>query len=289
MPLFTVTADRLHLRETSFGLMRGVGLKADPNFQALVLVIAVCCALFFIRSGLRRTIVVLVLFSGIIATFSRMGFIAALGCLLLSQYTRAREGSGNYSVALRRTAKLIALTALVGVISYAAAPASVRELVRHRIDQIANVEAIGNIHGLVGKRGLDSTSERALVAYGALWIIREHPVFGVGPGNTTKAMLSTVGVAKVAHNTFLEWLLTGGAFSIPAILLYLGVLSRAWRFDTVGQRAFLQSLNLTFLFMLLFLSVTTTLYWIPLVITEYLARRTAVRPQERWPAEYQGT
>lgn len=277
-PLLNVMEERLHMRMTSAGLIRGVGFKNDPNFQSMVLVMALIFAQFHIRSVSARVVVSAVLFAGILATFSRMGLLAGVMAIGLPPLARAACGrKGALKAVLRAVGGALAVV-LVMLGLYLKGPAQVRIYIDERVGDVAKAAVMGSPEELAGRRGLDSASERALVAFGAVVTIKNNWKFGVGHGQTKVAMARAVGISKVSHNTFLENLMIGGVFALLPMLVYAGAVVAAIcnRWASIDERALALVLTVTFAFMANLLTITSSAYWIPLVV----ALATAHRPRQ---------
>jgi hypothetical protein len=78
VPLFTVSSTDLFAREAVGDFYRAVGFKFDPNFQALMLVIASVFVIAFVRRGVQTFLCLALIFIGILSTFSRMGLLMFL-------------------------------------------------------------------------------------------------------------------------------------------------------------------------------------------------------------------
>src|SRR5690606_38387192 len=113
-PLLTVAEERLHMRRTESGLIRGVGFKSDPNFQAMVLVVGVVYSQFVVKNLFFRWVVVGVLSLGVLGTMSRMGVLAVLIAVSVPPVFRSMAGRSGYLKAVWRS--LLSLVIVVAVL-----------------------------------------------------------------------------------------------------------------------------------------------------------------------------
>ena len=141
---------------------------------------------------------------GLIATFSRSGFIAMSVALLACFW--------EYGIRGKRVA-LVALTGILGIASVAVAVSTPHYLSRlQSIVQGGGVDAEDQASWEARRQLLVSSVELAV----------RHPIFGVGPGNFPAVTESW----HVTHNTYTEFAAEAG---FPALILFLIILTLAFR------------------------------------------------------------
>jgi hypothetical protein len=280
IPLFNVPDEYLQTREAIgvTGLYRGVGLKYDPNFQALMLLIGLVFSQFYLST--HRLMVSFIVFLGIIATFSRMGVLLALmilaGAPAVRGYIRGRSLSG---VLVASGAALVLLVTIVSL-TIALGPTSVRVYVVERADEVYQLMMSllsGDVSGLLADGQLGSAYERFYLATSALVLALENWTVGVGAYRGPSAIFDFSGIEKPAHNTYLEFFLIGGVWGILALLFYAAfIIRRIWRLNRFGvlarDRCAFMLLVLTFVVIGFFISLTyNSLLWLPLVVAATLS------------------
>lgn len=276
-PLLNVPDDLLHLREAGLDLLRGVGFKKDPNFQALVLVMGLAFTQFCARSRRSKWVLTGVILGGVLATLSRMGLLASVAVLvtvpLAASVVRDRGLGRSAARGLIAAGSAILLLAAL----YTSGPSALREYVNQRATEIASASIAGSPAELVGKQGLGSTSERLLLAYGGVQIVRSNLPWGIGAGRTPDVMLATVGVERVTHNTVLELLVMGGVLGLLPIALYGFTVLGGVRTDgDPRERALVLTLAVVFTAMAMLLTITTSIYWVPFVVAVAVRHRAAM-------------
>ena len=186
------------------------GIFENPNDLAVDIAInwPLCLALLLAaRSPLRKTLWALGLLGmlyGLIATFSRSGFIAMSVALLACFW--------EYGIRGKRIA-LVVLTAVLGIASVAVAVSTPHYLAR--------------LHSIVQGGGVDAEDQasweaRRQLLVSSLDLAIHHPIFGVGPGNFPAVTESW----HVTHNTYTEFAAEAG---FPALILFLIILALAFR------------------------------------------------------------
>jgi O-antigen ligase len=186
------------------------GIFENPNDLAVDIAInwPLCLALLLAARGPIRkafwTIGLLGMLYGLIATFSRSGFIAMSVALLACFW--------EYGIRGKRVA-LVVLTGILGIGSVAVAVSTPHYLTRlQSIVQGGDVNAEGQASWEARRQLLVSSVEMAF----------HHPIFGVGPGNFPAVTESW----HVTHNTYTEFAAEGG---FPALILFLSILILAFR------------------------------------------------------------
>lgn len=273
-PLVTVPEQYIGYRKTIFGLYRGVGLKFDPNFQALMLVIGVVFALFYLKKvWLKLLAVIIILFLGILGTFSRMGLFLSLVSLVT--YFLVKGTQKNRSL-LKLFLEIISFGFIISTISlilYVWGPQSISEYLRDRVIDIGNGLDIIFSKGLTIPHGhLSSAETRALLAKAALMLALKNWTVGIGAFQTKSLLYEYIGIQNVAHNTYLELFLIGGIWGLLTILFYGLIIFYGVRCKNNCRFLTLQyntSFALVVVFVLsgLFLSLTyNSVIWLPIVL-----------------------
>jgi hypothetical protein len=204
---------------------RGTGLKGDPNFQALVLLIGFVFALAYSRPF--RIEVLLVLFFGILATYSRMGLVLActvlaLGCLLDSEFIS--EARRKWILLLLATGILVGLCSVFG-------HDRINVLVWERLSQ-----ALDQVRALFS-RGLaapawnlnpQSSEVRVLLIYHSVIVALANWPTGIGPFRTSEILYDRTGFPDSVNNTPLELVLIGGICGLIAYVLLWAIMIRCY-------------------------------------------------------------
>jgi len=278
--LFNVASDQLFNRTTVIGLDRAVGFKADPNFQALMLVVAALSLIVFEPRGPRRSVKLAVVALGVVATFSRMGMLLFVGALCAGPLVGAAR-SGRFVRAVGR----LVLSGLVIVATgiWAAAkgvlPASFQSFIVGRfVDawRVAVALSLGQ-GGALGIGGqMSSGVARAVLAFASLRIFLAHPIIGIGAERSQDLLFAASGRFNVAHNTYLEMAMLGGAIGVTFMMVYFVPLVGLWRrrAPSAGSHeaqdrvwAFSVALYLVFAFVFLFLSLNAnSILYVPIAV-----------------------
>ena len=235
VPLFTVPQDIESLRFATEGFIRGTGLKGDPNFQAVMLVIGLGFTRFFIRST-ARLVCSLVILAGVLSTLSRMGTIIALFILLVT------SGAGH-SVALNarsgvtRFVRAVTLSGVSVVMIFAAyllslaLPSQLRAYWADRVsDTTESVQRL--ISGDIDYSAAQESSglSHAFQLEGSWDVFRENWLFGVGGGGRMEDALYQAGYGLTpAHNSYLELMGVGGVMGIITLLAIVVAIFKALR------------------------------------------------------------
>lgn len=225
LPLFNVPAQYLALRKTAIGLVRAVGFKADPNFQALMLVGAALFVVVYWRAGIRQLLTLFILSLGLLATFSRMGMLL-FGVVVVALPLTVAVHRGRIVRGSIRTIVTMALAATVVVFAWRGhiLPKSLEGFLTERWTDAWSVLHIVVSTGASGLTGagqhVTSAGSRALVAYGAFRLFRANPFFGIGAERSAPLIYALVGQRNVAHNTYLQFVMVGGAVGVVLLLVY---------------------------------------------------------------------
>jgi hypothetical protein len=179
------------------------GNYSDPNDLALAIIISLplCCALLFLsKGGLQKVgwaLATLVMLYTVFLTGSRGGFLTLIVTAAVFLWGFAIRGRRRY---------LLVLAVLVGVILWQA-PSGV---------------LVGRLKGTFKFEGDSAVTEASAEARKQLFlrsveVTKQHPLFGVGPGNFQEIS----GFWHVTHNSFTEMSSEGG---VPAFVLYVLIL-----------------------------------------------------------------
>jgi O-antigen ligase len=186
------------------------GIFENPNDLAVDIAInwPLCLALLLAARGPVRkafwTIGLLGMLYGLIATFSRSGFIAMSVALLACFW--------EFGIRGKRVA-LVVLTGILGIASVAVAVSTPRYLSR-----LQSIVQAGGVDG----EGQASWEARRQLLVSSVELAIHHPVFGVGPGNFPAVTESW----HVTHNTYTEFAAEAG---FPALTLFVVILALAFR------------------------------------------------------------
>jgi O-antigen ligase len=179
------------------------GQYGDPNDLALAIVISLplCLALLFLsRNGLWKilwSLSILVMLYAVLLTGSRGGFLALLVAAAVFLWEFAIRGRRRY---------LVGLVAIAGLV----------------LLQFAGSMVIGRLKGTFDLKedtaaAYDSGQARQRLFWRSIEVTKEHPIFGVGPGNFDQVS----GQWHTTHNSFTLMSSEGG---VPALILYVLIL-----------------------------------------------------------------
>jgi len=197
-----------HSRDHSGRLALGNGEYDNANDLAMAIAINLpFCIMFMLRS--RNPLVkafwglgVCGLLIGLMATYSRSGFVAAAIGMLLCFW--------DFGIKARRTHLVIGVVAVSGLL-FIAAPAKYRD----RLITIVTFKGDS-----VDPSGA-SAQHRLELLKQSLSIALDHPIFGVGAGNFP----IVAGDWQVAHNTYTEVASEAG---LPGLLIFLLLIHAAY-------------------------------------------------------------
>jgi O-antigen ligase len=288
-PLLTVPSEQLFMREAVAGFYRGVGFKADPNFQALMLVIG---AGFVVSANLRLRIrlpSLVVIFVGILATFSRMGMLLFALTLLFGVWL-SDAAAGNplkgtvrslgWAAGVTVFAVLILMTGLL--------PDSVSDYFTQRFREVASLgqlTALSTSPELDGSGNPTSAIARGLIALAAFRIWLANMWIGIGAHRSAELVFAETGFRNVAHNSYVELLVTGGLIGFVFLLVYFRPLlsllpllgsGRDRKDESTSPEAMSVLLTVLFAVAFLFLSLNyNSVLYLPVVIALAVTRRDA--------------
>jgi putative inorganic carbon (HCO3(-)) transporter len=184
------------------------GNYADPNDLALALAISVplCLALLFLsRNGLWKilwAISILMMAYAICLTGSRSGFLALAFAVAISLWGYAIRGGRRY---------LLPLAALAGFILWQLSGGMLVSRFRGTFNIEENTAA-----------AYASAQARQQLFLRSVEVTKEHPFFGVGPGNFDQVS----GQWHTTHNSLTLMSAEGG---VPALILYVLILWSGFR------------------------------------------------------------
>jgi O-antigen ligase len=179
------------------------GNYSNPNDLALAIVISLplCIGLLFLtRNKLWKAAWALAMLAMVYVVFltgSRAGFISLMITALVCVWNFAIRGRRRY---------FFVVVSVVGVILWLSSGAMLSKRLNETLDsKDTTSEAYG------------SSQQRQQLFWRSIHITREHPLFGVGPGNFKELS----GVWHETHNTFTQMSSEGG---LPALILYVLIL-----------------------------------------------------------------
>ena len=190
---------------------RPLGPSADPNYEALSLVVTVPLAIWLARYEVRdiwkwlgRACTPILAFA-VFLSQSRGGLLALTVMAMLAWINS------------RHKLKLLAGFAVTMLLMFAIAPGQMLE----RIQQI-------QVEGQAGTGAEVSTRGRVELARAGINMMEAHPLFGVGLGqfqlveyHYNPQLIDLVPEPKIAHDTYVQLGAEGG---IPTLALYLAIL-----------------------------------------------------------------
>ena len=182
------------------GMLRGN--YSDPNDLALAFVISIpmCLALLFLaRSWIWKTAwsaAILVMTYAIFLTGSRGGFLSLIVTTAVCMWAFAIRGRRLYLLVVAATLSVIVLLSSGGML-------------------IGRLKSTFNLKDDTAAYG--SSQARQASFWRSIEVTKEHPLFGVGPGNFAQVSNDW----HVAHNSFTQMSSEGG---VPAFFLYVLIL-----------------------------------------------------------------
>ena len=176
---------------------------SDPNDLALAIIISLplCLALLFLNRGVLQRVAwalaMLVMLYVVFSTGSRGGFVALIVTAAVLLWEFAIRGRRRY---------LLALGVLAGIVLW----------------QFSSGMLVGRLKGMFNRNedtaaSYDSAEARRQLFWRSVEVTKQHPLFGVGPGNFQELS----GNWHVTHNSFTQMSAEGG---IPAFVLYVLIL-----------------------------------------------------------------
>jgi O-antigen ligase len=231
------------------GIPRMIGLNNDPNICALAMLIMFFYFLY--QKGLLAK--VLMLFSGaaVILTLSRGGFIAILAGLFATFIIA--EAKSKFKI-IAFFSGIVFLAVLVISSNY--------EFFSLFIEKRIN--------------GIESGGGRFEVWGNALELFYKKPLFGYGIFSFVDLSNNVYGIAKYAHNTYLEVLVETGlvGFVIFLFFICITIVTSYKNSLNLPHARFLFPLNVSFFVCIIGLSMyINTIFWFLLLINFLVARR----------------
>ena len=223
LPLVADAASNVDARETGTGLVRGTGLKNDPNFTAMLLLVGLVLC-FYTWRRYARLLGVLVILVGIAATLSRMGVLIACTVLVLgaAPTVSLRRSPGRKIASVGAAALSVVL---VAVALFLVSPGPVRQYMAERIDDLRatyQTLVLGVEPALApGQVNIGSGVERADLNQAALHVFLDHWAVGVGANEVPAAVGRLTGMPAPAHNTYLETAAVGGLVGLALLSYYV--------------------------------------------------------------------
>jgi O-antigen ligase len=179
------------------------GNYSDPNDLALAIIISLplCLALLFLsRSWLHKAawaLAMLVMLYTVFLTGSRGGFISLIVTAAMSLWEFAIRGRRRY---------LFVLAALVAVVLWLSSSGVLSGRLKGTFNPNENTAA-----------SYGSAEGRRELFWRSVEVTKNHPLFGVGPGNFEEVS----GSWHVTHNSFTQMSSEGG---VPAFVFYVLIL-----------------------------------------------------------------
>lgn len=262
---YNLSVETQLMREGVGGFNRGVALKRDPNFLALLLALSVPLA-FHLRShrrisGLKLFISLAIILIGIICTQSRMGIILYfIAMAIWSIIFNSRSIASLF--------KLCALIVGFSILFFSFAPQTVKSGLEGRFIELQQTITSGLVAERNNNGNVTSSTARLILLYSGFKAANERFIFGWGVGNTKKAIsqYSAIDLDNVAHNTYLEFYIVFGFFGVVFMIYYLFINFPEKRMSNENH-ALCKTIYITFFVACLFLSnIYTSILWIPLLI-----------------------
>jgi putative inorganic carbon (HCO3(-)) transporter len=177
---------------------------SDPNDLALAVIISLplCLALLFLSRGVLQKAVwevaILVMLYAVFSTGSRGGFVALVVTAAVFLWEFAIRGRRRYLLALALFAGAILL-------------------------QLSGSVLVGRLKGTLNAKddaaaAYASGQARQQLFWRSIEVTKQHPLFGVGPGNFDQVS----GLWHTTHNSFTLMSAEGG---LPALVLYVLILA----------------------------------------------------------------
>lgn len=192
------------------GRLEGVleGEYGDPNDLALAIALSLplCLALFFLsRRWIGKifwSVSMVVMTYVIFLTGSRGGFIALVAVTSICLWEFAIRGRRRY---------LLLMVALAGVVLWQYAGGTLSARFEETFDSSSTSSA-----------AYDSYQARQQLFWRSVEVTKEHPIFGVGPGNFDQVS----GQWHTTHNSYTLMSSEGG---VPALILYVMIMGYGFK------------------------------------------------------------
>ncbi len=177
----------------------------------------------------------IICFRGIMVTFSRAGYLAF--------------AAGMYAIICFRSRILLFFLVLATVFLFFN-PAFLPEGIRYRMAQTFEKQKTQQIEPgtELNADSLDaSAAERLKVWEGAMVMIREHPIFGIGFYTFEKKILH-YWIGTKSHDAHNNYLLIASEMGVPALLVFLWIIWRivknSWKLYKISADPFIKAVGL---------------------------------------------
>tara|TARA_B100000212_G_scaffold339091_1_gene316820 strand:+ start:75 stop:1280 length:1206 start_codon:yes stop_codon:yes gene_type:complete len=221
----------------SSSLNRATGLFIDPNFFVVYLLIASVLNRYIIKNKYYE----LLIFLGILATFSRMGLIIYFFTYLFSNN-------------MLQTIKYTFLLTISFILMIFILPESFTFFATDRFLEIFNLQSYLT-YNLFDSIDTNSTIARFLTLIAAKDIFLQNIWFGIGIGNIRDIYEIYLGFSTVTHNTFIEFFIISGIFGLILNFYLIKYLLQAMLSDSIIKK----QISVIFLISFSLLSTITNL------------------------------
>lgn len=269
-PFLTVPNDLVWMREATGSFFRGVGLKFDPNFQALMLAIGFSFILIYVKKEYLKFIFGFVILIGILGTFSRMGWVLVALIIFLNLVLLKRKRNflnGGFLLIL-----------LLGIYftTYGLIPNFVKDFINARFLDVKDGLVV-LFSGEIPRGILSSAVVRALLARASFTLALQNWLTGIGAFRSKDFIYSLTGIMNVAHNTYLEIFLVGGILGIGVLIAYVKIILDGFLYvnktSLVSEKKTFITISLVFAITGIFLSLLyNSIFWFPLVLALTMCR-----------------
>lgn len=242
-----------------FSALRLSGLVGDPNFYMLiVLFLFPVNAYNFVRERtLKNSLAIILNLFTAFLTFSRSGWLAIAVEILLVGFVGFRNS-------IRRSRQFILMIVVSFLLILFFSPLG--ELLEERIATLEKDRDSGQHRLILIERSFESFFADDRV----LGLTRfERIAIGVGIGNNYWFMEKFYGFAKVPHNTYVDFAIELGIFSLVFLLIPIQMVYFAVRLRDKDLRILLLTIAVGTCLMLFFLSAA---YYVPFYLLYFLLR-----------------
>jgi len=278
LPLFNVPPDQLLNRATTIGLERAVGFKADPNFQALMLVVAALSLVIFAPKGGKRSLQLAIIRGRHLGHALSHGNVALCWCALRGAAGPGRPHGRLVPTFLRLTrGSLVAVTALVWAAAKGLLPGSLQGFLVERLwtPGECSFPLLGPGGGARHRGTSHIRSRAAVLALASFRIFlgtRSSDRRRAKQGSPLSGERSIQrGAQYVPGNAMM-----GGAIGVAFMVIYFVPLAGLWRRRRTSFHSeqawdrtwgYAMALYLVFAFVFLFLSLNTnSILYVPIAV-----------------------
>lgn len=180
-------------------LLRGYGTFPHPNVAAFFLFVSFVLLLFYKVKGIRflvvKTVILVIIFLGILATFSRILILSSIAAVIYSQLSGGKNKKG------KKAASVVGITIALLLVELLLFPRFLNGIFK---DWLYRIELL-NIFGQ---------------------IFIQHPLFGVGsnayfyPESAFQKTVSPI-LLQPVHNIYLLWVVQTGLGGVLILILFL--------------------------------------------------------------------